>query len=211
MATRRWSSVPPTAAAARLALAHARYAALLGVLAAGIAVLSALPATLLVSDPFAALYRDSDIEAMSAGWDDGSAYGYNHVLDDPSMGFTRFCHGSRIVAYEPGLFYAQPTAEAVALLLRLRLRLDARLTATATASEVASVEREVFLHELWLPSHHNYTSVGAVLRVMNYLCSANSKVAFRQLRQTRRSRRWWCSSTTTRLRPTDGGALHPLR
>ena len=165
-----------------LALAHARYAALLGVLAAGIAVLSALPATLLVSDPFAALYRDSDIEAMSAGWDDGSAYGYNHVLDDPSMGFTRFCHGSRIVAYEPGLFYAQPTAEAVALLLRLRLRLDARLTATATASEVASVEREVFLHELWLPSHHNYTSVGAVLRVMNYLCFANSKVAFRQLR-----------------------------
>ena len=45
-----------------------------------------------------------------------------------------------------------------------------------------SVEREVFLHELWLPSHHNYTSVGAVLRVMNYLCFANSKVAFRQLR-----------------------------
>ena len=181
-ATRRWSSERPTAAAARSRSRTRRYAALLGVLAAGIAVLSALPATLLVSDPFAALYRDSDIEAMSAGWDDGSAYGYNHVLDDPSMGFTRFCHGSRIVAYEPGLFYAQPTAEAVALLLRLRLRLDARLTATATASEVASVEREVFLHELWLPSHHNYTSVGAVLRVMNYLCFANSKVAFRQLR-----------------------------
>jgi hypothetical protein len=43
-------------------------------------------------------------------------------------------------------------------------------------------ERELFLGELWLPSHHNYTSVGALLRVMNYLCFANSKVLFRHLR-----------------------------
>ena len=56
---------------------------------------------------------------MSSGWDDGSAYGYNHVIDDPAMGFTRFCHGSRIVAYEPGLFYASPTTEAVAFALRM--------------------------------------------------------------------------------------------
>ena len=68
----------------------------------------------LLQDPFASLYRDADIEAMSSGWDDGSAYGYNHVIDDPTltltltptltrynhviddpaMGFTRFCHGS---------------------------------------------------------------------------------------------------------------------
>ena len=73
-------------------------------------------------DPFASLYRDADIEAMSAGWDDGSAYGYNHVIDDPAMGFTRFCHGSRIVAYEPGLFYAAPTTEAVAFALRMELQ-----------------------------------------------------------------------------------------
>jgi len=33
-----------------------------------------------------------------------------------------------------------------------------------------------------LPSHHEYTSVGAILRVMNYLCFVNSKVLFRQLR-----------------------------
>ena len=37
--------------------------------------------------------------------------GYNHVLDDPSMGFTRFCHGSRIVGYNPQFFFAQPTNE----------------------------------------------------------------------------------------------------
>ena len=55
--------------------------------------------TVFLSPPWESLYRDADIEAMSSGWDDGSAYGYNHVLDDPSMGFTRFCHGSRIVAY----------------------------------------------------------------------------------------------------------------
>ena len=68
--------------------------------AQGFALLVAHAATLLVSDPFEALYRDADIEALSLGWDDPSAYGYNHVIDDPSMGFTRFCHGSRIVGYE---------------------------------------------------------------------------------------------------------------
>ena len=80
-------------------------------LSGGFGVLFSTPETVLISDPFAALFRDSDIEAMSSGWDDGSATGYNHVLDDPSMGFTRFCHGSRIVGYEPGLFFAMATAQ----------------------------------------------------------------------------------------------------
>ena len=39
-------------------------------------------------------------------------------------GFTRFCHGSRIVAYEPGLFYASPTTEAVAFALRMARHLE---------------------------------------------------------------------------------------
>ena len=140
-------------------------------------------ATVLLQDPFPMLYRDADIEAMSAGWDDGSAYGYNHVIDDPAMGFTRFCHGSRIVAYEPGLFYASPTTEAVAFALRMEMQLERHAPQASTSVEVAVArERELFLSELWLPSHHNYTSVGAVLRVMNYLCFANSKVLFRHLR-----------------------------
>jgi len=148
-------------------------------------VLSAAPPTVFVSDPFANLYRDADIEAMSTGWDDGSSYGYNHVLDDPSMGFTRFCHGSRIVSYEPGFFFAMPTDEAVALTVRMATQLarpEAKLTSDSSLTQVWEAERTAFVHELWLPSHHEYASVGAVLRVMNYLCFVNSKVLFRQLR-----------------------------
>ena len=215
-------------------------------LSQGFGVLYAAPPTLFLRDPFASLYRDADIEAMTLGWDDGSAYGYNHVLDvrsaarplpppfsltpsplrlvaslspllaptapgcwwrprsflppcrhphttprgsqDPSMGFTRFCHGSRIVGYNPGFFFAMPTGEAIALTARMaeRLRraeaLDGKLSPSSSAFAVAEVERIEFVHELWLPSHHDYASVGAVLRVMNYLCFVNSKVLFRQLR-----------------------------
>ena len=176
------ASTPTTGA---LGFAVARYHVLGRLLALGFGVLSVTPNTVFVSDPFAALYRDADIEAMSTGWDDGSSYGYNHVLDDPSMGFTRFCHGSRIVAYEPGFFYAMPTDEAVALTARMAIQLvrpAAKLGAASSAFDVNAAEREAFLHELWLPSHHEYASVGAVLRVMNYLCFVNSKVLFRQLR-----------------------------
>merc|ERR1712185_781381 len=35
----------------------------------------------LTQDPFPALYRDTDVEGMTDGWDDESAYG--HVLDLP--------------------------------------------------------------------------------------------------------------------------------
>ena len=105
------------------------------------------------------------------------------------MGFTRFCHGSRIVAYEPGLFYASSTTEAVAFALRMDLQLGRHSPADTAAAVAVARERELFLSELWLPSHHNYTSVGAVLRVMNYLCFANSKVLFRHLRHAGDARR----------------------
>lgn len=173
-------------------VAVARYRLLSRLLSQGFGVLVAAPTTVFLSNPFQALYRDADVEAMSSGWDDGSAYGYNHVLDDPSMGFTRYCHGSRIVAYEPGFLYASPTNEAVALMARMVVQLlgadstggqtRAKLAADASAQQVIEAERLAFLHELWLPSHHEYASVGAVLRVMNYLCFANSKTVFRTLR-----------------------------
>jgi len=149
-------------------------------LRAGLGVLFTTPTTVFLTDPFAYLYRDSDIEAMSTCWDDGSATGYNHVLDDPSMGFTRFCHGSRIVGYEPGLFFAMPTAQAATIATRMGAQLRRQPSLPA---EERNTERELWLKELWLPSHHGYAAVGAILRVMNHLCFVNSKVLFRQLRQ----------------------------
>jgi hypothetical protein len=85
-----------------------------------------------------------------------------------------------------------PTDEAVALTTRMGVQLqrtEAGLTQASTAVEVNAAERLALVHELWLPSHHEYASVGAVLRVMNYLCFVNSKVLFRQLRNSRSTSR----------------------
>lgn len=38
-----------------------------------------------LKNPFLSLYKDSDIEGTTDGWDDGSAYGWTEQLDDPSM------------------------------------------------------------------------------------------------------------------------------
>ena len=57
------------------------------------------PFPLCRQDPFPLLYRDADVEAMSAGWDDGSAYGYNHVIDDPAMGAYYLLTNSLLIAY----------------------------------------------------------------------------------------------------------------
>lgn len=139
-------------------------------LQAGVGTLLLSPrVALLRPRPLQYLHRDADIELGSEGWDDRSAYGYNHVLDDPSMGFTRSCHGLRISAHDAGLVFAMPTREARALMLvvAVRLRAEPLLTATRALSE-----------ELFLPAHNGVTRAGARARVMNLLCFGNSKLFF---------------------------------
>ncbi|KAJ1619643.1 hypothetical protein T492DRAFT_915826 [Pavlovales sp. CCMP2436] len=104
-------AVLPAAAIYSLPAHALRYAALRQVLRAGVSALLLEPTVAIVTDPFKALYRDSDIEAMAAGWDEPSAYGYNHVLDDESMGFTRYCHGSRIIGKDTAALFALATAD----------------------------------------------------------------------------------------------------
>ena len=42
-----------------------------------------------LQDPFQHLYRDSDVEGMSDGFDRRTAYGTIETHDDPSMGWAR--------------------------------------------------------------------------------------------------------------------------
>lgn len=154
-----------------------RWAALRQALLAGYGVLLLQPSVVLVTNPFAALYRDADLEVASAGWDDPSSFGYNHVLDDPSMGFTRFCHGSRIVARDPAVVYGAPSEGAV----RFAGVLAMRLATEARQPEPRRSERELLSEELWLPSAPTVSRAGAQSRVMNYLCFANAKVLWRTL------------------------------
>lgn len=72
-----------------------------------------------LDNPFKYLVKDSDVEAMSDGWDHQTAYGYNDVFDDPSMGWSRYAHTMRIFVFNSGLFYLRPTDASMALLKKL--------------------------------------------------------------------------------------------
>mmetsp|Transcript_33722 Transcript_33722/g.107136 ORF Transcript_33722/g.107136 Transcript_33722/m.107136 type:complete len:979 (+) Transcript_33722:200-3136(+) len=128
------------------------------------------PDTVFFKDPFEHLYRDSDVEVASDGWDDDTAYGYDHVVDDASMGWSRFCHGNRMFTRDPGLVFLQATETT----LKLVRRVAGRLAGPGDPQETDRARR-FFNQELWIPSHGSYNMVGASVRVMNYLCWANTK------------------------------------
>ena len=39
-----------------------------------------------------------------------TAWGYDHVVDDPTMGWSRYCHGSRLSTKDPGFAFLQASA-----------------------------------------------------------------------------------------------------
>ncbi|KAH0734084.1 hypothetical protein KY285_009791 [Solanum tuberosum] len=51
-----------------------------------------------LQNPFDHLYRDSDVEVMSNGHNNMTAYGYNDVSDEADMGWARYTHTMRIWA-----------------------------------------------------------------------------------------------------------------
>lgn len=79
---------------------------------------------LTLDNPFKHLVRDSDVESMSDGWDERTAYGYNDVFDDPSMGWSRYAHTMRIFVFNSGLFYIRPSEASMELLIKLTHRLE---------------------------------------------------------------------------------------
>ncbi|XLR29146.1 hypothetical protein S83_057046 [Arachis hypogaea] len=77
-----------------------------------------------LQNPFDHLYRDSDVESMSDGHNNMTAYGYNDVFDEPSMGWARYAHTMRIWVYNSGFFYIRPTIPSIELLDRVATRLS---------------------------------------------------------------------------------------
>ena len=126
-------------------------------------VLAADPDVLFYGDPFAALYRDSDLEALSDGWDLHSIAGHDSVVDDPHMGWSRFCHGVRAMALNPGLFYVQPTEDAVRFLENVLERRGNGVD-----------EHAAFNAELWQMSRDGYLASGITVRAMHHFCFAKS-------------------------------------
>ncbi|XP_060199627.1 arabinosyltransferase RRA3-like [Lycium barbarum] len=127
-----------------------------------------------LQNPFDHLYRDSDVESMSDGHNNMTAYGYNDVFDEPSMGWARYAHTMRIWVYNSGFFYIRPTIPSIELLDRVADRLT---------KQPNSWDQAVFNEELAFPSHPGYIGLYASRRTMDIYQFMNSKVLFKTVRK----------------------------
>nr|XP_043618480.1 arabinosyltransferase RRA3-like [Erigeron canadensis] len=127
-----------------------------------------------IQNPFDYIYRDSDVESMSDGHDNMTAYGFNDVSDDPSMGFARWAHTMRIWVYNSGFFYIRPTLPAVELLDRVAERLS---------RPPPCWDQAVFNEMLFFPSHPGYVGLHASKRTMDHYMFMNSKTLFKEVRK----------------------------
>ncbi|KAJ3697881.1 hypothetical protein LUZ61_001586 [Rhynchospora tenuis] len=126
-----------------------------------------------IQNPFDHIYRDSDVESMSDGHSNATAYGYNDVFDEPAMGWSRYAHTMRIWVYNSGFFYIRPTVPSIELLDRIADRL----------SKEKAWDQAVFNEELFFPSHPGYEGLHASKRTMDIYLFMNSKVLFKTVRK----------------------------
>ncbi|CAN4095415.1 unnamed protein product [Withania somnifera] len=127
-----------------------------------------------LQNPFDHLYRDSDVEVMSDGHNNLTAYGYNDVSDEPDMGWGRYAHTMRIWAHNSGFLYIRPTIPAIELLDRIAERLT---------RDPNSWDQAVFNEELSFPSYPRYVGLCASRRIMDFYMFMNSKVLFKIVRK----------------------------
>ncbi|XP_062020117.1 arabinosyltransferase RRA3-like [Rosa rugosa] len=127
-----------------------------------------------LQNPFNHLYRDSDVESMTDGHDNRTAYGFNDVFDEPKMGWARYAHTMRMWVYNSGFFYIRPTIPSIELLDRVAGRLS---------REPNSWDQAVFNEELFFPSHPGYDGLHASRRTMDFYLFMNSKVLFKTVRK----------------------------
>ncbi|KAK4278977.1 hypothetical protein QN277_016746 [Acacia crassicarpa] len=128
---------------------------------------------LYLQNPFDHLIRDSDIESMSDGHDNMTAYGYNHVFVEPAMGWARYAHTMRIWVYNSGFFYIRPTISSIELLDRVAIRLS---------KELDSWDQAVFNEELFQPSYPGYIGLYVARRTTYIYLFMNNKVLFKNVR-----------------------------
>ena len=121
-----------------------------------------------------AIYGDSDVEGMTDGWDDVSAYGFEY----PGVGGTPM---RRLAARNSGLFYLAATKESLRMVARLAERMA---TERNTWDQTAYNEEQVWMWTSEAPTAGNRRSVpaGVSQRVMNYACFQNTKYLFRYMR-----------------------------
>lgn len=73
--------------------------------------------------------------------------GYDDVLDDHEMGWSRYAHSTRIFALNSGLFYVRSNEKTIRLMERITHRL----------MREKAWDQVVFNEEIFIPSHNDYT------------------------------------------------------
>ena len=138
-----------------------KFAVLFEFLSAGCSVLLSDVDVLWMQNPFTlpSLYRDADVEGMTDGWDDATAYGYHWQAH----------RALRLSARNSGLFYARATVETRRMMERLKGRMQREAVWDQTA----------YNEEMWWATLPGEAAFGVSARVMNYFCNLNSKVLFR--------------------------------
>ena len=128
---------------------------------AGCAVLLSDVDVMWLQNPFTmpSLYRDVDVEGMTDGWDDPTAYGYEWVGN----------RALRLSARNSGLFYLRATHETLGMMRRLKGRMEREAVWDQTA----------YNEEMWWATLPGAPTHGCSTRVMNYFCNMNSKTMFR--------------------------------
>mmetsp|Transcript_728 Transcript_728/g.1991 ORF Transcript_728/g.1991 Transcript_728/m.1991 type:complete len:392 (-) Transcript_728:462-1637(-) len=126
----------------------------------------------ILQNPFEHLYRDSDVEGMTDGFDERTAYGSIEGYEDASMGWARFAQMYQHFNLNSGLFYLSANARTQDLMRRL----DERLSKTKYWDQTAFNEEVFFL------SHGKYKSPQVTVRVMEIDEFMNSKRLFKDIR-----------------------------
>eukprot|EP00898_Chlorokybus_atmophyticus_P001142 jgi/Chlat1/2028/Chrsp159S02324 len=154
------------------AVSALKFTILLKFMRLGYAVLLSDVDIVTLQNPFNFLYRDADIEGLSDGFDERTAYGFVDGIDDPSMGWARYAQSTRQFAFNSGLFYIRPNNRTVNLLERIADRV----------SKEKAWDQSVYNEEIFFLTHGNYKSPQVTVRVMDIYQFVNSKVLFKTLR-----------------------------
>lgn len=154
------------------AISAQKYAILLRFLDLGWSVFLCDIDIVILKNPFLFLHRDSDIEAMSDGFDHGTAYGAIYSHDDPTMGWSRYAQGIHHYNLNSGLFWIAANKQTLDLMKRLSIRLLNEIYWDQTA----------FNEEIFFLSHGSYKSSQVSVRVMDIDLFMNSKYLFKTVR-----------------------------
>ena len=122
------------------------------------------------------LYRDSDVEGLSDGFDPNVAYGKIKGFDDPTMGWARYAQGVYHMVFNSGLFLVRPRRCTVELMQRVTRALEKR----------KEWDQSRWNMELFYLTHNDYKNPGCSTRVMDIHTFVNSKVMFKTLRNKKK-------------------------